>query len=102
MAANPAPSPAIDSDALITMNVRMLLARDDVHVTDVERAIGIKSSTFYRRFESGGWKAAEVARIALHFGVPVSVLYTDPRIARQPTDGEIDHLSLERFTPLAA
>ena len=102
MAATTATSPAIDSDALITMNVRMLLARDDVHVTDVERAIGIKSSTFYRRFESGGWKAAEVARIALHFDVPVARLYADPRIGGHTTDGEVDHLCMDTFTPLAA
>jgi hypothetical protein len=102
MAANTATSPAIDSDALITMNVRMLLARDDVHVTDVEQAIGIKSSTFYRRFESGGWKAAEVARIALHFGVPVAALYEDPRIGGPYTRQKVDHLCMDTFTPLAA
>ena len=102
MAANTATSPAIDSDALITMNVRMLLARDDVHVKDVEGAIGIKSSTFYRRFEAGCWRASEVARIALHFGVPIAALYVDPRIARITTDGRPAHLLRREFTHSAA
>ena len=110
MAATAATSP-LDPDTAITRNIKMRMARDEVVPEVVAPKVGMSMQTFYRRFKVGGWRANEVARIALFFGEPVDAFYRDPRIAgRQPTDGrpaDLRTLSLlpfqpRRFTPLAA
>jgi hypothetical protein len=67
---------ALRTDLVITATVRALAASRSTALGDVAEAVGMPRSTFERRLSKGGWTAAEVARLAEWFSVPVSDLFT--------------------------
>jgi hypothetical protein len=71
---------ALDStDAHIATNIRILMARDALaSLEDLAPRVGIRPSTLYRRMTTGGWRATEVERVALYFGMKPGDLYSDP------------------------
>jgi len=64
------------TDQIICMTIRALAASRNAALADVAGGVDMPRSTFERRLGRGGWTAAEVARIADWFGVPVSDLFT--------------------------
>lgn len=56
--------------------VRALAASRNASLAEGAAAVDMPRSTFERRLSKGGWTAAEVARIASWFAVPVSDLFT--------------------------
>lgn len=100
MAATTATSPAVDIGELVTINVRMLLARDGLKVKDLLTDVDIPQSTLYRRMKRHDWTVHEAAMLADHFAIPMGAIYADPRIARQPTDGMPANLPTRSQRPL--
>lgn len=66
------------TDEQVTDVVRILLAYKRQKQDDVITSTGIPKRTLIRRMNAGGWSAAEVADLAQHFQVPVSVFYEGP------------------------
>jgi hypothetical protein len=59
--------------------VRLLALHRDETVEDAATAANIGRDTMYRRLRGqGGWKASELAALAAHFGVPITVFYDGP------------------------
>ncbi len=64
------------TDQVICATIRALAASRNMALADVAAGVDMPRSTFERRLSKGGWTAAEVARIAAWFAVPVSDLFT--------------------------
>ncbi len=64
------------TDQVICATIRALAASRNTALADVAAGVDMPRSTFERRLSKGGWTAAEVARIADWFAVPVSDLFT--------------------------
>ena len=64
------------TDQIICMTIRALAASRNAALADVAAGVDMPRSTFERRMGKGGWTAAETARIADWFGVPVADLFT--------------------------
>ena len=64
------------TDQIICATIRALAAGRNTALADVAAGVDMPRSTFERRLAKGGGTAAEVARIADWFGVPVSELFT--------------------------
>lgn len=59
--------------------VRLLALSRDVTVEEVAAACSIGRDTMFRRLRGASeWKASELKRLAVYFGVPVQVLYDGP------------------------
>lgn len=65
-------------DDNVTRVVEILQAYKRLSLNELIIASGIGKSTLIRRRHAGGWSAAEVARLAEIFEVPVSVFYDGP------------------------
>ena len=61
---------------MISATIRALAAGRNTALADVAAGVDMPRSTFERRLAKGGWTAAEVAKIAGWFTVPVSDLFT--------------------------
>jgi hypothetical protein len=64
------------TDQIICATIRALAASRNTPLADVAAGVDMPRSTFERRLAKGGWTAAETARIAEWFAVPVSDLFT--------------------------
>ncbi len=66
----------VHTDQVICATIRALAASRNSSLSEVAAGVEMPRSTFERRLAKGGWTAAEVARIAAWFAVPVSDLFT--------------------------
>ena len=87
--------PSFDVDENMRTVVRMLMAQEQMHHTDLAEVIGVSPRTAYSKTEDRHptpFKASEVYRMALRFGVPVEVFYRPPALvgAHNTTHGESD------------
>lgn len=84
-ARNDDPSPPSPEDANISAAVQLLMDQRDETVTDLAYYTRISVASLYRKLGGqAAWKAADIGRVARHFGVSPGDLFAGVGAGEQP------------------
>ncbi len=84
-----AASGSTDPNPTLTDSARQLMNAYGLDRKEMADILGVSLRTFASRLEAGGWKAAEVARLATAFRLQVADLYAGLEVRVERLQGHI-------------